>query len=141
MSITIPTFPTVQAVLGGDARGTITLGGITHPIAAANVNLLRAGVISHASAAARDVNRPIELTATDPDGTLTRLAVHPDGYVQQMSEDRTVDEVEDGQPRPLMKAPCKKCGELMSVRVNFCEQCFTPQPLGVIITTPNGTGR
>ena len=82
----IPGWPSTSVVLHDDGSGVLTINGTDEPIAAADVTAARTLVLERVSAYARDdLARPVRLLATDPDGSRSELAVHPDGHVAQIT--------------------------------------------------------
>lgn len=82
----IPRWPRTSVVLHDDGTGVLTINGSDEPVAAADVHAARALVLERVVAYARDeLARAVRLLATDPDGSRSELAVHPDGHVVELS--------------------------------------------------------
>lgn len=137
MSVPVPTFPALSCVLREDLTGELTMNNTTYPITASTLRRLRVGVIGHAAASARTMGRPVKLTAAEPGGSFT-IAVHPDGYVQPLNTDHTVDDIPPGYPRPVEHDDCRECGDVADVAQNFCVWCGAREPLAVV--QPAGGG-
>ncbi|GAA3511097.1 MinD/ParA family ATP-binding protein [Georgenia daeguensis] len=76
----VPDWPHVGAIARPDG-GEVTINGTSHPVAGDSVATVRQAILAKVAETARSVNRPVKVTATDPDGSWP-LIVHPDGHVE-----------------------------------------------------------
>lgn len=124
---TVPPWPRVVAVVRPDATGEIVVNGATRACAAESVDALRAGVVARCAAVATTLGRPVQLAVTD-DADQWVLVVRPDGVVQQLNPDGTVDPPGDLLPQ---ESRCRVCRHLQPVSAQVCSACGVDEPHGV----------
>jgi len=84
----VPQWPCTEAVLAADGSCALTIKARTRTIVGEDLADTRTRVLEHVSAHAReDLGRAVRLRTTDPDGTVSELAVHPDGRVDELARD------------------------------------------------------
>lgn len=141
MSIAVPAFPTVTVTISTGRHQTPAAGTLRHnhaeqPIAAPDPERLRVGIIAYTAGIARTAGRPIQLTITEPGYTPFQLAVHPDGFTQTLTPERTIPETPDGAARPIRSAPCRRCSKPVTPLYTWCVHCGLYEPLTVLTTPP-----
>jgi len=124
----IPTFPSVAFLMATDTNGTITSNGTATSIAANTAEQLRLGVIAYTAKVARRAGRPVELTIRG-DTNRYQVAVHPDGYTQEIGKDRTVPDAPTSHDRQVARGLCRSCKRIALPSYNFCCYCRTENPL------------
>lgn len=125
----VPSWPRVSASVRSDGTGTLTINGTERPVAAADVEQLRTGVIARTAALAARLRRPVRLTVTEDPATWT-LAVRPSGVVQLLTTDDTLPSVEGLHPH---HGPCRECGEPQPVTARTCPACRAEEPHRVYV--------
>ncbi|MFF2772825.1 hypothetical protein ACFVUP_37580 [Streptomyces bacillaris] len=133
MSLTVPAFPVVRCQIDTATTGSIIMNNAPQPLVATSIQTLRVGVIAFTASIARQMNRPVELNILEPGRDPFRIAVHPDGFTQTISPDRTVPEIPAGDARPIAHAPCRNCGRMVTPTYTYCIHCRTRNPLSVLI--------
>ncbi|GEL98887.1 FHA domain-containing protein [Cellulomonas terrae] len=117
-------WPRVRADLRADGTGTLSVNDVEHACAAPSAARLRAGVIARCAALATTVHRPVRLELTDSLGT-QQLAVGPDGAVQRVRDDGTLD---TAVAPPVDASPCRRCGVPQQVTTMTCDACGVLEP-------------
>jgi len=98
-------WPVTSAVLYDDGTGSLTINAITEPLDAPTVGAARDVVIERVAAhALNDLGRPVRLSTIDPEGEWD-LAVHPDGYVQDLTQPRKTRGPRRATPAKSPQAP------------------------------------
>ena len=120
----VSSWPRVSASVRPDGTGTLTVNGTERPVAARDVEQLRAGVIARTAALAARLHRPVRLTVTEDPATWT-LAVRPSGIVQLLTTDNSLPSVEGLHPH---HGPCRKCGKEQPVTARTCSTCRVEEP-------------
>ena len=120
----VPGWPTVRALVRDDGTGTITITGTERPCAAPSPNQLRLGIAARCAALAVDLGRPVRLTVTEGDQVL-HLAVRPQGVVQQLGPDGTIDPAGNLEAQV---AACRLCGHRQPISTTTCPACALHNP-------------
>ena len=81
---TVARWPKFSATLDADGTGVLTIDGRDHPLDAAHIDAARAAVLERVTKTAVELERPVRLTTTDPDGEW-ELAIGPDGSVRELA--------------------------------------------------------
>jgi hypothetical protein len=131
----VPAWPRIGAVVRADATGTITITGTERACAAETTAQLRRGICARCTAVARDLGRPVFLVVTEGDTTMS-LVVRPEGIVQPLNDDGTVDEPIDLVPED---SPCRACRHTQPITTSTCPKCAIADPHTVEIahSTPH----
>ncbi len=120
----VPGWPTVRAMVRADGTGTITITGTERPCAARSPDQLRLGIAARCAALAVDLGRPVRLTVTEDDQTLY-LAVRPQGVVQELRSDGTIDPAGN---LAAQVAACRSCGHHQPITTTTCPACTLHNP-------------
>lgn len=120
----VPGWPTVRALVRVDGTGTITITGTERPCASSSPDQLRLGIAARCAALAVDLGRPVRLTVTEGDQVL-HLAVRPEGVVQELRSDGTIDPAGDLAPQV---AACRQCGHHQPITTTTCPACTLHNP-------------
>ncbi|MBO9553821.1 FHA domain-containing protein [Cellulomonas sp.] len=124
---TVPRWPRIVAVVNRDATGRLSVNGTERECAAESVDALRAGVIARCVAVAVTMGRPVQLLVSE-DGVEWALAVRPNGVVQPLNDDGTVDPPGDV---VVAESRCRACRHLQPVTAAVCSACGVDEPLAV----------
>lgn len=84
MTITVPTFPTIEATVDADATGTVAINGAMRSVSGADEQAVRTEILTLVTVTANEMGRPVRLTTRDSLGEQL-LAVYPDGHVEALS--------------------------------------------------------
>jgi len=84
MTITVPTFPTIEATVDADATGTVAINGATRSVSGVDEQAVRTEILTLVTVTANEMGRPVRLTTRDSLGEQL-LAVYPDGHVEALS--------------------------------------------------------
>lgn len=117
-------WPRITAAVHPDGTGTLTINGTSHPCAAPSVDELRTGMVARCVTVADALHRPVRLTVTEADATWP-LAVRPEGVVQLLNDDGTLDPP-DG--LAVDEGRCRTCRHLQPVTSRWCTSCGTKEP-------------
>lgn len=124
---TVPRWPRIVAVVDRDGTGRLSVNGTERECAAESVDALRAGVIARCVAVAVTMGRPVQLLVTE-DAVEWALAVRPNGVVQPLHDDGTVDPPGDV---VVAESRCRACRHLQPVTAAVCSACGVDEPLAV----------
>lgn len=120
----VVTWPRISAAVYPDGTGSLTINGTSHPCAASSVDELRTGMVARCVTVASALHRPVRFTVTEADATWS-LAVRPEGVVQLINEDGTLDPP-DG--LAVDEGRCRACRHLQPVTSRACTRCATKDP-------------
>ncbi|MBC7442707.1 MAG: chromosome partitioning protein [Ramlibacter sp.] len=81
MKQNVSELPRIRAMIRSDGTGDLTIDGVSQRIVAADEAGVREEIINRVADAAREIGRPVRLTAEDEQGQ-SPLIVHPDGDVE-----------------------------------------------------------
>lgn len=123
----IPAYPRIDATIRDDLTGELTINGTSLPLVAADLTMLRAGVIARCAATARQVHRPIRVHVVDVAGTYA-LAIHPDAYVQILDDAGNTPDLAAGAQRPVNSSSCRVCGVSSPLSATACPSCRVADP-------------
>lgn len=84
MTITVPTFPKIEATVAPDATGTVMINGSTQDVSGATDAAVRAEIVALVTATAMELGRPVRLLTRDELGEQL-FAVHPDGHLEPIT--------------------------------------------------------
>lgn len=126
-NLAVVSWPRIIATVNANATGTLTINGVQRTCAADTLDALRAGMIARCVTIATALHRPVRLTVTEGE-EVWPLAVRPNGVVQALSPEGTIDPDDELVPS---QGPCRYCRRPLPVTERVCTQCQTPDPLRV----------
>lgn len=132
----IAAWPPIEAEVREDGTGSITIAGTERACAAPSPAQLRTGILARSVALALELGRPVRLHVTEG-GERWPFGVRPEGIVQSLHPDGTVDPAENLAP---ITSPCRACGLVQPITTALCSACGTAEPHRVE-TEPRGLGR
>lgn len=122
--------PSLRVTVRPDATAMLRVNGTDYRCAAATPYQLRMGVIARCVTIATAVSRPVRLHVRD--GSTTQvLAVRPEGTVQTLNADGTVDPATG---IAVDESPCRRCHLVQPVTTTTCAVCSTLEPHRVELT-------
>lgn len=95
----VSNWPTVAVHLNEAGSGTVTIGGIQHPITASTVDEARRQALAAVADRAQQLGRPLRAWTEDPSGRWP-LIVSPDGSVEEDPTQPAEPAVEEATPPP-----------------------------------------
>lgn len=130
-------WPRITATVRPDGTGSLTINGTEHPCRATSPEELRTGMVARCVALASYLRRPVRVQAIE-DGHTWLVAVRPEGLVQPIDEDNTID-LPDG--LTVQQGLCRHCHGPQPVTAQHCDRCDVKAPLAVEVTPFDGVSK